>query len=78
VRTIIRFSLNSDNGSLTKRLGNIFKQGGFGKGKRTGTYEHPRIGPRKLGRILREFWSTFATHRGKVTLDHFWMYTDKR
>jgi hypothetical protein len=77
MRTIIRFSLNADNGTLTVRLGNILKRGGFVKPQSTATYEHPNIGPRKLGHILREFWIAVSVHQGRAHIDHFWMYSDQ-
>jgi len=77
MRATIRFSLNNDNGTLTTRLGNILKQGGFVKPQSTATYEHSSVGPRKLGRVLREFWNAISAHQGRAHMDHFWMYTDQ-
>ena len=78
MRTIIRFSLDGDYGSaLRNKLAPLLEAQGFVRGTKTATYEHGSIGASDLAQVLGDFWSTVAKHKGKGSLDHFWLYTDE-
>lgn len=78
MRTILRFSLDDDaNGGLANKLRAILTNIGLEHQGRTGTYEANNVGAAQLGRALEEFWHAVATHDGRGTVDHFWMYSDE-
>jgi hypothetical protein len=75
MRTIIRFSLDSDGSSaLGQKLRNILEDAGFLL-KSTSTYESLNIAESNLSQMLQEFWNTVHDHSGPATFDHFWMYS---
>jgi len=81
MRVIIRFSLNKDVGSpLRNTLKPILEaQGIMWTNKMTGTYEG-YDSPKKIRLALARFWKAVADAQavGKVRIDHFWMYTDRK
>lgn len=76
MRIIIRFSLDDDTNSyLTNKLRAILTNLGFDH-HATGTYEVINGRAAQLAAALEQFWQAVATHRGRGTVDHFWMYSD--
>lgn len=80
MRTIIRYSLDGDYGSkLGQKLTKILGDAGFVHlEEKTATYECTNISVSQLGQALQSFWDTANEFSETVTLDHFWMYSDKR
>jgi hypothetical protein len=76
MRVIIRFSLDDDTNSyLTNKLRAILTNLGFER-QATGTYEAINGRAAQIAAALEQFWQAIATHTGRGTVDHFWMYSD--
>lgn len=82
-RLIIRLSLDGDQGSVVRNaLAWHFDNWHVAK-TATGTWEADKISPGELAGLMRGIWSILENPTAvpsanpRVTLDHFWMYTDR-
>src|SRR4051812_35890852 len=82
-RVIIRFSLNSDDGSLVRnRLAAILTPIGI-QNTGTGTWESANVTMQDFGAAMCEFWAVLSNQHlvagvsPNFAVDHVWIYVDR-
>ena len=74
MQTILRFSLDGDDGRLSTTLRKILEGYGFNRVS-TSTYKGD-LSPGEIAKGLNDFWQALEDNKTTASLDHFWMYTD--
>ncbi len=86
MRSIIRFSLNNDNGTFGGKLRQLLEGHGYTLRENTSTYENQNIAVSDLADAMSAFWGLASKppivpdqttrEMKQVKLDHVWTYSD--